>query len=134
MSELQSLLTRYKLCEPSLDVQCMDYLFLSLGKEIPSFEVAAPYFGFTPPEIEELRCDYDKERSRKLHMLWSWKRKNGSSATYLAIVKIFLQMEDKQLAEHVLRRFSEEQVISSSDCHPNPARVVKHESLSEFEQ
>ena len=134
-----SLLTIFELSQASLAKQCCDdSLFLTLMLEIPSFEDAAPHFGFTQAEISELRYDYQRERSRRLHMLWTWKRKNGSDATYLAIVTIFLKMNDRHLAEVVLKYYCKNQVnVPRIDSHVNPVRVSKYQNwdnMSKFEQ
>ena len=63
----------------------------------------APYFQFTQQEIDEIQNDKPSERSRKLSLLWNWRSRNGSDATYLAIVEVFLRMNDRNLAEIVLR-------------------------------
>ena len=67
----------------------------------------APCFGFTQPEIEEIQIDKPSERSRKLSLLWKWRSRKGSDATYLAIVDVFLRMKDRNLAEIVLRYVKE---------------------------
>ena len=103
MSELNSLVTLYNIPQSNLEKQCNDELILNLTQEIPSFTDAVLCFGFTQPEIEELRVNYDTEKSRRLQMLFKWKSKNGSDATYLAIVKVFLLMGNRGLAEIVMR-------------------------------
>ena len=130
--ELYNLMTRFQLSPASLQKPCSDNLFLTLTSHIPNFEDAAPYFGLTYLEIDMLLREYSKERPRRLHMLWRWKAKNGSDATYLAIVKIFLRMNNRMLAEDVLTTLSAEQV-PSIHFHLNPATVVKDDNLSEFE-
>ena len=134
--ELDSLLTRFKQSKENLDKPCCDNLFETLKIEIPSFEDAAPHFGFKEPEIVELRNDCSSERQRRLQMLWKWKAKNGSDATYLAIVKVFLKMANRQLAEYVLR-FVRDKEVPSTDSHVNPSKVKKYQnwdSMSKFER
>ena len=101
---------------------------MALMTEIPSFEDAAPHFGFKQPEIAELRTDGNEERERRLKMLWKWKEKNGSDATYLAIVKIFLEMKNKQLAEVVLTVICEKKIPLIIHSHVNPMKVKKYAS------
>ena len=105
MSELESLLTRFSLSRNSLEKPCDDHdnLFLALVLRIPSFDNAAPFFGLSPSDIVVIRHDHNNERSRRLHMLIQWRRKNGSDATYLALSKVFLQMEERYLAEFVMQ-------------------------------
>ena len=135
--QLDHLLTIFKQSKENLDKPCCDNLFETLKTEIPSFEVAAPYFGFKEPEIVELRSDFSYERQRRLQMLWKWKAKNGSDATYLAIVQVFLKMGNKQLAECVLGFCCREKEVPSIDSHVNPSKVKKYqnwESMSNFER
>ena len=103
MSELNDLIGQYQLSLTHLQTKCDDDLFLDLSEQISSFEDTAPYFELTQPEINEIIVDCRTERSRKLRMLWNWKTKHGSEATYLAIVNIFLRLKDRYLAEFVLR-------------------------------
>ena len=94
MSELNDLIGQYQLSLTHLQTKCDDDLFLNLSEQISSFEDTAPYFELTQPEINEIIVDCRTERSRKLRMLWNWKTKHGSKATYLAIVNIFLRLKD----------------------------------------
>ena len=133
--QLNDLLKEFELSEVSLQKQCQDNLFLILMEKIPSFENAALYFGLSQPEIAELCQNHSKEKARRIHLLWAWRTKNGSNATYFAIAKIFLQMNNKELAELVLKKFFEMQVPSVSDVDPAKAITYQNwESMSEFEQ
>ena len=100
--ELDTLLRKFNIPQSCLEKPCDDDFFVTLSPEIPSFIEVAPYFGFKKPEIEEIRQDSPTERTRKSSTLCKWKRQKGSDATYLSLVKIFLKMKDKQLAEFVL--------------------------------
>ena len=102
-NELDCLLQSYHIPQEILEKQCDDQLFLKMAMEISNFDNVAAYFGFTEAEINEIRHDYRHERSKKLHMLWNWKKKNGSRATHRALVAIFLRMKERQLAEIVLK-------------------------------
>ena len=104
-SDLCSLLQKYNLSKANVEKQCDDHLFLTLLPQLSNLEVTAPYFELTRPEIEEIRNHKTRERSRNISMLWKWRKKNGSDATYLAIVQVFLCMKDQNLAEIVLQHF-----------------------------
>ena len=43
---------------------------------------------------------------KKNELLWTWKRKNGSGASYKELVKSFLKMEDRFVAESILKYLS----------------------------
>ena len=123
---LDSLLTRFSQSRISLEKPCDDNLFLALMFKIPRFDNAAPFFRLTQPEIEAIHRDYDSEKSRRLHMLWKWRRKNGSDATYLALVTVFLQMDDKYLAEFVMQHTKRTVIIEPIDSQLNPERSAKY--------
>ena len=120
--DLNNLLHKYSLSQVSIEKPCDDDLFLTLLPQISSFNDIAPYLGFTQPEIEEIQIDKTTERSRKLSMLWKWKSRNGSDATYLAIVKVFLHMNDQNLAEivlqHIERSFQHQPQPMESSIYP----------------
>ena len=131
MSELDLLLTKFKLSRASLEQeQCSKDLFQTLIQEIPSFEDAVLFFDFTPSEINGLRSDSKTEKARRHDMLWKWKDKNGSDATILAIVKIFLKMKNKSLAELILERYSAK---GSLNPHLSPVSAQNREDTSEKE-
>ena len=90
--------------QDNLNISCDDELFLALIPEITSLDDTAPYFRLTQSEIKEIREDTPGARSRKWNMLQKWRSKNGSDATYLSIVNIFIQMRDQRLAELVLNK------------------------------
>ena len=107
---MQSLVANYKLSQTDLDKQCDDELLITLMEKIESFSDTAPYFKLTPPEINEIQSDNNTEKTRKLGMLMKWRDKNGSDATYLSIVSIFLCMENRRLAEIVLKKLTQTEV------------------------
>ena len=136
-SQLDSLLTQCSLSQNSLEKPCDDNLFLALMLTIPRFDNAAPFFGLTESEIEAIHCDYTSEKSRRLHMLWKWRRKNGSHATYLALITIFLQMEDKYLAEIVMQHTESTYLTESNDSKLNPEKTTMYpnwDKMSKAEQ
>ena len=95
---------------------------------IPSFSNAAPFFRFTQPEIDVFRRDYKNEKLRRLHMLWQWKRKYGSDATYITLHRVFLRMNDKRLAEFVVEYTKSCPAMNSVDSHVKPWLSVKYEN------
>ena len=68
---------------------------------------------------------------KKNAVLWSWKRKNGSAATFAVLVKVFLKMEDKFVAKSILEYLSNKFTSAkhrmpykfapqkAKDCYPN---------------
>ena len=123
---LDSLLIQFSLSRIRLEKPCDDNLFLALMLKIPRFKNVAPFFGFTQPEIEAIHQEYNNERSQRLHMLWQWKRKNGSNATYLALVTVFLKMEDASLAEFVVQHTKKIYLTESNNSQLNPEKAAMY--------
>lgn len=125
--QLDRLLPKYNLSQQRLSKPCDNNLFVVLTKGIISFDHVVPYFGLTPPDIDEIRSENPTEVLKSYRMLWAWKRKNGSDATYLAIVNIFLEMEDRFLAESVLQHVSDCDVCS---CNMDSLDYCELESIT----
>ena len=134
ISNPTSLLQKYNLSQPDVEIPCDDNLFLILEPKISNFDDTAQYFGFDQPEVDIQIA----EQSRELSMLWEWRDINGSDATYLAIIKIFLQMKEQNLAEIVLQHFKEYQP-KPIKSFVYPEKVTKYgnwdeKSMAEQEQ
>ena len=127
-SDLSSLLLKYSLSNSEIEKQCDDMLFQILSPQMSNIHDTAPYFGFTQQEIEEIQNDKPSERSRKLSLLWKWRSRNGSDATYLAIVDVFLRMKDQNLAERVLQYVVKENNHHLADdiarLHPSKCIII----------
>ena len=87
MCDVTEWLGEFQLSQSDLKIECDDKIFLTLIQTILDLETTSASLGLTEAEIESLIIDHTTNRARKLHMLWMWKRKNGSSATYLALVR-----------------------------------------------
>ena len=77
---------------------------------------------------------------KKIELLWAWKRKNGSGATYKDLVKSFLKIEDRFVAESILKYISKRMTSlpQTATSHLTPERAEHHypnwKDLTETEQ
>ena len=103
MSELNDLLQQFQLSRSDLDIKCAEKIFLNLTQLISNLDITAVSLGLTKPEIKELnKSEYTLEL-KKLHMLWTWSKKNRNDAKYLALVKALIQADDCTAAKCVLK-------------------------------
>ena len=87
--------------------KCDDHLFLRLSTQITqSIVILALSLGLTKADAEHIKQDNSDERTRKAETLFKWREKNGSDATYLSLVKVFIQDKKRELAEFVMEYFS----------------------------
>ena len=72
------------------DIPCSDIHIGKISEEIVNWEELAPYFGVFFAEQEEIRKNRPSQYLlQKREMLWRWKEKLGSEATYAKLKKIF---------------------------------------------
>ena len=103
---MEKLLRTKSLTEERLSLACDEKLFLELSSQIPRCDLTlALSLGLTPADGQQIKCNNDNEKDRIIATLLKWKEKNGSDATYLALVKIFIQHENRELAEFILDYF-----------------------------
>ena len=119
MCDVTEWLGEFQLSQSDLKIECDDKIFLTLIQTILDLETTSASLGLTEAEIESLIIDHTTNRARKLHMLWMWKRKNGSSATYLALVRALAQIHDHSTAKSVLQH-----VKQSSGEAPSSTSII----------
>ena len=86
--------------------KCDDNLFLKLSTHITqSIVILALSLGLTIADAEQIKQDNNDERTKRVKTLFKWREKNGSDATYLSLVKVFIQDEKLELAEFVMDYF-----------------------------
>ena len=101
---LAEIIQKRSLTMEQLSWECDDKLFLELSTQIPhSGLTLALSVGLTSADEEQIKRDKDNERERIIATLIKWRERNGSDATYLALVKsIFIQYKNRELAEFIL--------------------------------
>ena len=100
---LTEIIQKRSLTMEQLSWECDDNLFLELSTQIPHSGLSlALSLELTRADEEQIKRDEDNERDRIIATLLKWKERNGSDATYLALVKIFIQYKNRELAEFIL--------------------------------
>ena len=101
---LEEIIQKRSLTMEQLSWGCDDNLFLELSTQIRhSGLTLALSLGLTSADEEQIKRDKDIERERIIATLIKWRERNGSDATYLALVKsIFIQYKNRELAEFIL--------------------------------
>ena len=73
---------------------------------------------------DEVLKDITQKKSdvieRNIAVLWAWKRKNGSAATSSSLVKVFLKLEDRFVAEFILK------LLMKQKTEPHQGNVQGH--------
>ena len=112
-----------------LDQECSRRYLASLSKRLKNWKLLSPYLDMTEVEehsISESSRDYDEQ---KQSLLFKWKEKVRTSATYRVLIKAIYCSEDINLAEHACQLLQTHDEASSGAC---VAASVTPPSLLEY--
>ena len=112
-----------------LDQECSRKYLASLSKRLKNWKLLSPYLDMTEVEehsISESSRDYDEQ---KQSLLFKWKEKVRTSATYRVLIKAIYCSEDINLAEHACQLLQTHDEASSGAC---VAASVTPPSLLEY--
>ena len=124
--DLAELLEGATISETQLSSVCEDILFLILTQNVAQYDLVGPYLGMNETDLIQIKRDRDSECTRMLAVLWKWRTRNGSNATYRALILVFLQMGNREIAELILKHIKEENgrknsVVVTSSFTPDMA-------------
>ena len=136
--DLLSLLNQYDLSYEELEQECDDGLFIDVSQHMNDDYIAAGHcLNLSTERVRSISQIDKNDLQKKNEVLWTWKRKNGSAATYIELVKAFLKIEDRFVAESIMRYVSRKFRSSPSPriCNLNPQKAKKNwEELTSSEK
>ena len=107
MLDLPSLLNQYGLSYKEVEKECDDGVFIEVSQHMNDDYAAAGHcFDLSTESMRSISQSNKNDVKKKIEVLWAWKRKNGSAATFKELVKAFLKMEDRFVAESILKYLS----------------------------
>ena len=105
--DLSSLLSQYGLSYEEVDKECDDGVFIEVSQHMNDDYIAAGHcLNLSTEKVHSISQSDKSDVEKKIKLLWTWKRKNGSAATYKELVKAFLKIEDRFVAESILKYLS----------------------------
>ena len=127
--DLSSLFSQYGLSYEEVDKECDDGVFIEVSQHMNDDYITAGHcLGLSTEKVRHISQSDKSDVEKKNDLLWTWKRKNGSGATSKELVKAFLKMEDRFIAESILRYLSKKfkSDLSPSACILNPQKAKKN--------
>ena len=102
--ELSLLLKKYDIDIENIEKECPDDddFFIKISMKIDDFIEVGRNLKVSERKMETIMQKPD-DSEKKVAVLWAWKRKFGSDATYLALIKAFLDIEDRIMAECIMK-------------------------------
>ena len=128
--DLLKLLRPYDLQYEELDKECDDYLLIEVSQHLQFIDhiEVGHYLNLSSKTLESIIQDKQHDVERKIAMLWEWKTKNGSAATSVELLNAFLKMEDRVIAESILRYLSKKTATEpqTRELHLVPEKAKDH--------
>ena len=141
MLDPSSLLSKYGLSYEEVEKECDDGLLIEVSQHMnDDYTTAGDCLNLSTERVCCISQSDKSDAQKKIEVLWAWKRKNGSAATSKELVKAFLKMEDRFVAESILKYLSKRttSLPQATTFHLAPEKA-KHrypnwEHLTEREQ
>ena len=138
--DLSSLLSQYGLSYEEVDKECDDGVFIEVSQHMNDDYIAAGHcLNLSTERVHSISQSDKNDVQKKIKMLWAWKRKNGSAATSKELVKSFLKIEDRFVADSILKRLSKRMTSlpqtttfhldpeKAKNCYPNWKELTESE-------
>ncbi|XP_019856353.1 PREDICTED: NACHT, LRR and PYD domains-containing protein 3-like isoform X2 [Amphimedon queenslandica] len=122
---VRNILKEFSLNELDLDKATDDTVFLSLGLNFDYF--LGIHLGLSKSDITAIKKDNDSDQDRVIALFWKWQERKGSGATYLLLLKVLIEIENKEAAEKLCQYYRDKHQKSSAPrfksqlSHPPPA-------------
>ena len=91
-----------KLTIEDLQELCDNSVLRKLAKDLDNWQLVGYNLELTKSDIKAIQSDNTDEESRRIDMLYRWKEKQGSEATYLKLVEGFIDSERLDLVDQAL--------------------------------
>ena len=141
LDRLSTLLSQYNVSREKLEEECDDNLIIEVSQHIKDHNEICYYLNLSNDELTHISQSKEDNVDGKIDILVTWKRKNGSAATVLALLEAFLEMGDQSVAESILEYFlqktTSEPLQTPSTCTLAHNKTTSHypnwETLTESE-
>ena len=74
-----------------------------IALKIVNWKDFPPYFKLTEEATEIDQDPRNEENDKRRKLLYKWIERNGSDATYYKLIEIFLEAENREMAEEVCK-------------------------------
>ena len=109
-----------------MEKECDDGLIIAVTQNIDDYTKVGGGLTLCRETVESISQDNDNDIDRKNAVLWAWKTKNGSNATYIELVKAFMKMTDRSVIESILeytsKKTTSEQTVTTIHLTPEMAK------------
>ena len=121
------MLNQHGLSYEEVDRECDDGVFIEVSQHMnDDYTVAGHCLNLSTKRVCSISKSDKSDVQKKIELLWAWKRKNGSVATYKELVKAFLKIEDRFVAESIFKYLSKRMTTL-------PQTITYHLSLEKAE-
>ena len=133
-------MSQYDLSYEEVEKECDDCLFIEVSQRMNDDYIAAGHcLELSTKRVFSISRSDKSDVQKKIEFLWIWKRMNGRAATYEKLANAFLKMEDRFVAESIMKYLSKKRILPQATiCQFDPEKAENHypnwKDLTEIEQ
>ena len=141
LSDLSTLLSQYRISDDKVEQVCDEGVLIQVSQCMNDDYIAVgSCLNISSEKVHNISQSEKGDVEKKMKILWTWKRKRGSAATFKELIKAFLTMEDHLVAESILKYLSKRRLLlpQTETFHLAPGRSENRypnwKSLTDIEQ
>ena len=133
-------MSQHELSYEEIEKECDDCIFIEVSQRMnDDYITAGRCLELSTKRVYSITRSERSDVQKKIEILWTWKRKNGRAATYKKLLKAFLKMDDRFVAESIIKYLSKKTTLPQATlCHFALEKAEKHypnwKDLTESEQ
>ena len=109
---VRTVLGRFSLTERDLNKTTDNVVFLSLGLNF-SYSLGI-HLGLSESDITAIKRDNDSDQDRVVALFLKWRKRKGSDATYLSLMKVLIEYKNQEAAEKLCQYYQDKHQTSST--------------------
>ena len=136
---MSQLLQKYSMTIEDIDEVCSDCddFFLEISLKSDNYKEIGHHLLVSEDKMETITSQRQSDSERTIAVLLTWKRTVENNATYLALVRTFLEIGNKSVAESIMKYAKDDIITSrlSKISEINPAKCIDNwDKMSDSEK
>ena len=126
---MSQLLQKYSMTIEDIDEVCSDCddFFLEISLKSDNYKEIGHHLLVSEDKMETITSQRQSDSERTIAVLLTWKRTMENNATYLVLVRAFLEIGNKSVAESIMKYAKDDIITSrlSKISQINPAKCIE---------
>ena len=135
-SPILNIISHHSLTMEHLQKECSQKVQLQISKELKDWEMLGRYLKLSEQDLTAIKRDNHTEEQRKVDMLDTWHKREGSNATYLKVANALYHHGRRDLVEllcHIVKPASTPAVTLARTVPVNKSEVMFRSNLEDIQ-